>query len=652
MKQKIKDILDWTKEKFLILIPVLFATGIIIYFSFQTEPNKYVTLAVLELLVLLIIILRRFQNVINFLLMLLIAVLGFAYMQLRTIYLTPKYILDSPQKLYLTGTVKEQYKNENQKPVVVLENVKDFYEKYEFAKVKIVLPKRTKNINMGQCVDVVAKISKPNMPIIPNAFQYNRKLFFEKIEATGYSIAHPTEAYSCKNNSISVIEKYRKNVSDKIHEILNKKSAGVVEAISIGNRNNIDLKVNENYQKSGLAHFISISGMHMSMLAGIVFMVVRFLMALFPCLSLNYDSRKVASVFSLIFTFLYLLISGFAVPTIRAFVMIAIVLLGIFVGRRAISLKNLSLAAMLILFIMPEAIISPAFCLSFAAVVALIAIYGRYGASFKKKESFAYNLMNNFKVVCCTTLVASLATAPFIAYFFNRISLWSVLANVLATPIIALWIMPLLLMAMLFYPFGADYYLWKMLGVGIDWINAIAQYVSSLSYSVINLPGVNATDLGLFYGGVLLIWLIKTKLRFLGYAFVGLSLALMFNAQTPDMILSSYSNQIAIKDNDGKYAIWPVGRRNKFFEKVVDNKYEISNLNRKDLKKIINGKEKSGAIDLRCNREFCIYKNAVQIYKNKEVKINGSKIMFGANIYLNPLKIVYVTDVVGKRPWN
>jgi competence protein ComEC len=127
---------------------------------------------------------------------------------------------------------------------------------------------------------------------------------------------------------------------------------------------------------SGLAHILAISGMHMVIMAGTWFWLVRGAWRCFR--RWRFDTRSAwAAVAALFGAAFYLALSGGAVPTIRAWIMMSIMLLAILLDRPAISMRNVALAALIILAWTPEILFSPSFQMSFAAVVGLIAVYER-----------------------------------------------------------------------------------------------------------------------------------------------------------------------------------------------------------------------------------------------------------------------------------
>jgi len=208
--------------------------------------------------------------------------------------------------------------------------------------------------------------------------------------------------------------------------------------------------VNRAFRDSGLAHLLAISGMNLALVGGFVFLAVRGLLALIPWIALRYPIKKIAAVLGLFVMFIYLMISGASIPTVRSFIMNGIVFAAVLIDRLRISMRICAVAALLVLLTEPEGLIGVSFQLSFAAVVALIAAYEQWGARFARlfhSGSLLRRLLGYAGAVVVTTLIATLGTEPIAIHHFHRIVLYSPLANVLADPINAIVIMPWALVA-------------------------------------------------------------------------------------------------------------------------------------------------------------------------------------------------------------
>jgi competence protein ComEC len=254
-------------------------------------------------------------------------------------------------------------------------------------------------------------------------------------------------------------------------------------ALSPGKRSSQNPKLNgHNWGQCAHRH---VSGYHMAVVAGVVFFVVRALLALAPVLALRRPIKKWAALAALLAAAFYLVLSGAEVATQRAFIMTAIVLVGVMADRPALTLRNLALAALGVLMIAPEAVVHPSFQMSFAATLALVAAYERglpwmmAGADTPLGARIALWGGREIVTLVLASLAAGLATTLYAAYHFHRLAPYGVFANLLAMPMVSLVAMPSGVLALVALPFGFDGPLWRLMGVGIEWMIAVAVWVAS-----------------------------------------------------------------------------------------------------------------------------------------------------------------------------
>jgi competence protein ComEC len=242
--------------------------------------------------------------------------------------------------------------------------------------------------------------------------------------------------------------------------------------------------------------------------------------------------------------------------------MIAIVLIGVMVDRAALTLRNLALAALAVMLVAPEAVVHPSFQMSFAATLALVAAYQGGGVSWGthgRKASLGAQAaawgVREVTTLVLASLVAGLATTPFAAFHFHRLAPYGVLANLLAMPIVSVWVMPTGLLALLAMPFGFDAPLWRLMGDGIEWMNAIALWVASLPGAVGRIPAFGIGALLMASAGLFVICLLRTRLRFAGIGLVLAAIAMAIAAPRPDVLVSANADAVAVRGTDGRLSI-------------------------------------------------------------------------------------------------
>ena len=235
---------------------------------------------------------------------------------------------------------------------------------------------------------------------------------------------------------------------------------------------------------AGRAHLLAISGLHIGLVAGILFIGVRALLALVRPWALVYLIKKWAAAIT--GAFAYALIAGATVPTLRAIMMVGLVLTAVMLDRRGLSMRLLAWAALAILILQPESLLGPSFQMSFAAVTALIAAYEFLSQRRRYRADGASALPPWLRKgglylsgVALTTVIAGAATAPFAMYHFNRIADYGLTANLVAVPVTAMWVTPWAVAAFLLMPSGLEAVWPAALGQGIEILIGVADPVSS-----------------------------------------------------------------------------------------------------------------------------------------------------------------------------
>ena len=336
---------------------------------------------------------------------------------------------------------------------------------------------------------------------------YTYQLWFNKIGATG--IVNNLKEVSVNSKSHTLFE-LRHFINQHLFNSLPFSQAEIMAPLITGEQKLVSRETYQIYRRAGIAHVLSISGFHMALLAGFLFFVIRRFCALFPRIVLYYNTKKIAAVIALFGTFLYLGLSGFQVPALRAFMMIALVLMGILIERSVLSMRSLVLVCFSLLLIFPQMLFSIGFQLSFLAVAVLIAIchfiqnqpWGRI-----KKAIVGFLLLN---------IGVSFALMPFIAYHFHLFNLYGILGNMILSSTFSLFIMPLLFVGALLIPFGLDVPIFKLAGFGLDIVRLIAKRLAHFSYAEIRVEYFSFLALGMFSFGIIIICLMKTPLRWLG----------------------------------------------------------------------------------------------------------------------------------------
>ncbi len=287
---------------------------------------------------------------------------------------------------------------------------------------------------------------------------------------------------------------------------LGERSGGLATALLTGDRSAIPQTILDNMYASGLVRLLAISGLHVGLVAGIIFVVVRLLLVAIEPIALRHPIKKWAAATALIGFLCYLLLSGASVPTQRAFLMCSLVLLAVILDRTSLSMRLIALAAFVLLLLRPESLMGPSFQMSFAAAAALIAAYKVLRQPLTRLASGASLKLRPLLYIlgaAITSIIASGATAPFAIYHFNRFAEYGLLANLAAVPVTGLWIMPWGLLALLLMPFWLEQLVLVPMGLGLEAMDWISGSVAGLPGSVIHAGAMPPLVLAfIVFGGV------------------------------------------------------------------------------------------------------------------------------------------------------
>lgn len=410
----------------------------------------------------------------------------------------------------------------------------------------------------GDRIRVIAVLHPPSGPAAPGAFDFARRAWFLRLGAVGYAVRAPDLLGRPPGTPWTIrLASVRQHVTERIQTALPGRAGAVAAALMTGERGAIPEDALAAMRDSGLAHLLAISGLHIGLVGGLLFFAVRLGLAAWERVALRHAIKKWAAVAALIGSFGYLLISGATLPTQRAFLMLCLVMLAVMIDRLPISMNLVAWAAGVILLIAPESLMSVSFQMSFAAVVALVAVYetalsshlGRGGAAGPFRRAWLY-----LGAVLLTTLVAGLATAPFALFHFNRIALYGMLANFVAVPLTALWIMPWAVAAFILMPVGLESVALRPMGWGIEGVLAVAQTVQALPGAAAAWPAMPSWSLGAIAAGGLWLCLWRRPWRALGALPVVAGLAGAAVADSPDILIGESGKMVALKQADGSLA--------------------------------------------------------------------------------------------------
>lgn len=362
----------------------------------------------------------------------------------------------------------------------------------------------------------------------------------------------------------SSIAQLRVHVSERIAEVLSGEDGSVAAALIAGERAGISEETNEDLRKAGLAHILSISGLHMVLAAGVVMMSLRSLFALMPGFSARYPVKKFAAFLSLLSCTFYLAMSGADVAAQRSYVMIVVMLCALLADRAAISMRNLAIASVAMIAISPHEILGPSFQMSFSATAGLIAAFAwwsdrkaRNQTSRENRRAVPRGILSKLLVPAvatgATSIVAGVASGIFAAYHFNNTAPLGLVGNVLALPVISILVMPFAVLSLVLMPLQLDWLPLQIMGFGVLLVRHIASLVTSFSPD--GNPGVMPASTLILWTVALVIAVVSTTwLRWLALPFVFTGLFVFIRTPLPDILVSEDAKFVAVRLPDGNFA--------------------------------------------------------------------------------------------------
>ncbi len=431
----------------------------------------------------------------------------------------------------------------------------------------------TPDFTAGTSIAATLRLLPPPLAAEPGGYDFSRDAWFLGIGAVGNLVSRPAKIAGLDVPLLARfnawVDRGRNWLTARIAEVIGGTNGAVAAALVTGKRGTISEEANEDLRAAGIYHIVSISGLHMVLAAGLFLWALRALFALFPALALSRPIKVWSALFAMAGAVAYCIFSGAEVATQRSLIMTLVMLGAIVAGRPAISMRNLALAALIVLALDPNALIGPSFQMSFAAVAAMIAAFQRRSGQADSNDPWGMRpakgdpggdlradpfgrIMLVLMAMGVTTLVASIATDPYALYHFHRITPYGLLGNMLVLPLIEFVVMPAAVVGVVASFFGLDGPIWWLMGQGVAFMMEVAKWVASLKGSVILLPAFGAGALLLMTFGLLWLTIWQTAIRWGGIAIAAAGIVLAMRTPLPDLIVSAQGQIAAFRNEKGK----------------------------------------------------------------------------------------------------
>lgn len=647
-----KEIIGIQYKNLFLWMPFVMAFGAALYFSIGIEPNFSFPIIIA---LLLCAIAYRYKNI--FIRAIAIFMFGFFYaMSFAHIVDTPQ-IKDSFDFIPINGTVKDIDFTSDSTRILLNIPAQQIDERLsdKNLNIRISIKDLKNDINIGDKISGDARIFHPSAKYTHDSFDFARWAYFSKISGTGFFRDYKITP---KNSSKTL----RNFIHDKSNSVL-------TDSLVLGYKKAIPKQESEIWKSVGIGHVWSISGFHMTLIGGWLFALFYLIFR-----SISYVSKRIPAKYPAIICawfglVLYLCISGISVATLRAFLMTTLIFIATILGRSVLSLRNATLAFLIIFLINPYSIMTPAFQLSFGAIFGLIWFFG--DLEYVKRTRLQ-RLLHYLYLSFMTALVATIFTTPFIIAHFGYVPIYGLIGNIILLPIFSIAIMPLVIIGTIFAVCG-NHFILDIANSVYNFALSTASHISNLPYANLSTPYIsNIVLVFMITGFIFLVLTVKPEsknffVKNINYilcgVFVSFAIVICTYRQKP-LFYATYDHELVAFNVNGKLQFNKSRASNHYF--AFSSWYQYNNEIQPDKN-----------IRYKCEKGFCVYKtqnwnmvymqnftavlgNLEKVCKDKNIDFivsnfdisapncHGKILKNGVLIYPNG----HVSEIINQRPWH
>lgn len=420
-------------------------------------------------------------------------------------------------------------------------------------RVRVSLPEADAPPGLGEgaAIRLRARLQPPPPMALPGSHDFARDAWFAGIGAVGRAIGRVEVIAPSPGGGLDAI---RDRLGTHIREQLPGRNGGIATALATGDQSAVAEEDAEAMRRSGLAHLLSVSGLHIAAVVGAAMLLSLKLLALSERLALRYNLVLVSGAFGALAGVAYTLLTGMQVPTVRACIAALLVLGGIALGREALSLRLVAVGALLILLFRPEALAGASFQMSFAAVTAIIALH--HWAPMRRwfgpqEDVLPVRMLRGLGGLLVTGLAVEFALMPFALYHFHKAGLYGVVANLVAIPLTTFVIMPLEAAALLLDSIGLGGPFWMSTGWAVGAILDLAHWIGNAEGAVAMIPTMPQWAFALMLLGGLWLCLWMSRVRLLGFVPIAAGAVGAALAPVPSLLVTGDGVHLALVREDG-----------------------------------------------------------------------------------------------------
>ena len=427
----------------------------------------------------------------------------------------------------------------------------------------------------GAVVRLKARLMPPASPMLPGAYDFARAAWFMGLSATGSVLGKPQIVVPVQSGSW--LGRVQRNLSRHVRDRLGGTPGAIAAAFASGDRGAIATADEDAMRDAGLTHLLSISGLHVSAVVGAAYILAIRLLALWPWLALRIRLPLAAAATGALAGVAYTLLTGAEVPTIRSCIGAVLVLIALALGRDPLSMRMIAVAAFVVMLFWPEAVVGPGFQMSFASVIAIVALHSAAPVRAfltPREEVWPVRGLRLLAMLLVTGVVIELALMPIGLFHFHRAGVYGALANVIAIPLTTFVSMPLIALALVLDIAGLGAPAWWAAGKSLELLLGLAHWTAAQPGSVALLPGMERGTFALFVTGGLWLALWSGRMRLWGLLPVVVGCILLARLHTPDVLVSGDGRHVAIVGEGGELLVLRESRS----DYAADNLRELSGL--------------------------------------------------------------------------
>ncbi|MEA2738879.1 MAG: competence protein ComEC [Acetobacteraceae bacterium] len=546
--------LDTERERLAVWLPVFMGAGVLSYYALRFEPVVWLGAAVAIPALGIAVWLPRVRWLFG---PVAAAALGFAAAELATARAPPIEPELPNRATIVTGTLASVEVLPDGRRITIQPAWLDGAAEPLRRSVRVRLQKKDDGaLASGDQVRIRALIRAPGLPSYPGGWDLQRDAFYAGLGASGYALAKAERtAEVVPSAPMRFIQRLRETIGHRVAAAIPGAAGAVSVTLLTGASMAIPEADHAAFRDSGLAHLLAVAGLHIGIVMGFALAVARFGFALSERASLFWPTKKLSAMCALSAGAAYMVLTGMHVPIIRSFVMACLFTVALMANRRPFSLRGLGLAATVLMLISPQQVPGVSFQMSFSAVLALISGYEALRPWLRRLhgKSWPRRFGSHLVALALTSALAGSASAPYGAYHFGHVQVYFVLANMIAVPLTALWVMPAGLIALFLMPLHLEALALMPMGWGAEAIVWVARTTAALPAATFDVPHIPIWGLCLFSAGLAWLGLWQTQRRLAGVVVMLAGLASPLLDRPPDLLVSGDGRMIAVRTPRGVF---------------------------------------------------------------------------------------------------